>query len=257
VEWSHVLFLLHIMRTFTFIIIHPWRVRTVLTNFFLFHFLPFLFSIIFRDLKPENVAFDVRGDMRLFDFGLAKELKPKDLEQPPDGFCVTGLTGSRRYMAPEVVQCKNYGLSADVYSYAILFWEVFFSGGKEAFPHMTLDQHFEKVVLKGQRPSIRKSSIKKRNLLSKQLETMMVNMWAGGVTERPTFKSVCEQLGAECVVMNSNSSRSANSQLTDRTGYLMNRSLRSQCQGGGIISRSSNCQLLTVIATNTNLDSSN
>jgi serine/threonine protein kinase len=48
-------------------------------------------------LKPENIAFDVRGDMRLFDFGLAKELKAKDLVDPPDGFAATGLTGSRRY----------------------------------------------------------------------------------------------------------------------------------------------------------------
>jgi serine/threonine protein kinase len=164
--------------------------------------------------------------MRLFDFGLAKELKPKDLKQPPDGFSATGLTGSRRYMAPEVVQCKNYGLSADVYSYSILFWEVF--SGQNAFQKMDFNKHFEQVVLKEKRPPYRKSLSK--FLLSKQLETMMVNMWAANPSERPIFKGVCEQLGAECVVMNTNSNRSANSQLTDRTTYLMNRSLKSQCQ---------------------------
>lgn len=27
-------------------------------------------------------------------------------------------------MAPEVALCKNYGLSADVFSYSILLWEI-------------------------------------------------------------------------------------------------------------------------------------
>jgi len=59
-------------------------------------------KILYRDLKPENAGFNVRGDIKLFDFGLAKELKERDLQVPPDGYEATGLTGSRRYMAPEV-----------------------------------------------------------------------------------------------------------------------------------------------------------
>lgn len=58
-------------------------------------------SILFRDLKPENIGFDVRGRVKIFDFGLAKELKLRDLIDPPDAYDATGLTGSRRYMAPE------------------------------------------------------------------------------------------------------------------------------------------------------------
>jgi hypothetical protein len=41
------------------------------------------------------MGFDVRGDVRLFDFGVARELKPKDLVKAPDGYRCTGLTGSR------------------------------------------------------------------------------------------------------------------------------------------------------------------
>ena len=44
----------------------------------------------------DNIGVDVRGDMRVFDFGLAKELKPKDLVEAPEGYNATGLTGSRR-----------------------------------------------------------------------------------------------------------------------------------------------------------------
>lgn len=42
-------------------------------------------------------TFSSLKDMRLFDFGLVKELKAKDLVEPPDGYAATGLTGSRRY----------------------------------------------------------------------------------------------------------------------------------------------------------------
>ena len=57
-------------------------------------------NIIFRDLKPDNVGFDNEGVLKLFDFGLAKELKLG--ERNADGrYELTGNTGSRRYMAPE------------------------------------------------------------------------------------------------------------------------------------------------------------
>ena len=56
--------------------------------------------ILFRDLKPDNVGFDIRGDAKIFDFGLAKELHPQD-KVGADQFRLSGVTGSRRYMAPE------------------------------------------------------------------------------------------------------------------------------------------------------------
>lgn len=52
--------------------------------------------ILFRDLKTENIAVDIRGEMRLFDFGLAKEIKEKDRVHP-EGYELTGLIGSRAY----------------------------------------------------------------------------------------------------------------------------------------------------------------
>lgn len=194
--------------------------------------------IIYRDLKPENIAFDVRGDMRLFDFGLAKELKARDLVDPPDGFKATGLTGSRRYMAPEVCSCKNYGLKVDVYSFAILFWEVF--SGQDAYQKMSFDRHFDHVVINNKRPNPKAAAITTRNL-STSLLHLMSEMWHPNPKDRPTFRNICDRLAGECILSSNqrsrtldgesnkdSSNRSHQSQLTDRTRYLMNRSVQSR-----------------------------
>lgn len=77
-------------------------------------------NLIHRDVKPENVGFDVRGDPKIFDFGLAVEI--------PDGpgpYKLTGNTGTLSYMAPEVYYCKLYDQRCDVHSFGLLLWEMF------------------------------------------------------------------------------------------------------------------------------------
>jgi serine/threonine protein kinase len=49
-------------------------------------------GIVFRDLKPDNIGFDEKGILKLFDFGLAKELKPS-LETRDGKYKLTGNTG--------------------------------------------------------------------------------------------------------------------------------------------------------------------
>ena len=61
--------------------------------------LKFLHSqkIVFRDLKPDNVAFAVDGTVKLLDFGLAK---PFDQAAEDQDRKLTGNAGTLRYMAP-------------------------------------------------------------------------------------------------------------------------------------------------------------
>jgi serine/threonine protein kinase len=56
----------------------------------------------------QNIGFDIRGDIKIFDFGLAKELKPIECEGK-DQYHSSGMAGTRRYMAPEMAQARGYG----------------------------------------------------------------------------------------------------------------------------------------------------
>lgn len=72
-------------------------------------------NIVLRDLKPGNVGFDEGGNIRLFDFGMARRVS--DCVQ--DEIC-----GSPRYMAPEIMEGKGYTLKVDVYSFGIMLYEL-------------------------------------------------------------------------------------------------------------------------------------
>lgn len=71
------------------------------------------YSVSLPPQKPDNIGFNAKGIVQLFDFGLAKELKDKDLAR--NGlYKLTGFTGSIRYMAPEVGLKKAYNQKVDI-----------------------------------------------------------------------------------------------------------------------------------------------
>jgi len=106
-------------------------------------------NVIYRDLKPDNIGFDVRGDAKLFDFGLATEF---DASKVMGSYRLTGNTGTMRYMAPEVALSQGYTEKADVYSFGIVLWQVV----ALETPHgeVSDDAIYRKVIHCGARPKI-------------------------------------------------------------------------------------------------------
>jgi len=144
-------------------------------------------NIIYRDLKPDNLGFDVRGEVKIFDLGLAKELK--EFDKLDDGtYKLTGFTGSLRYMAPEVAKSLPYNLSADVYSFAMLFW--YMLEMETPFDSYSCNMHEEKVVNQGYRPACDKSwPVEWSNLLK--------TAWSHNPSNRPSFEEIKRVLNDE------------------------------------------------------------
>jgi serine/threonine protein kinase len=185
------------------------------------HFFLAFFRILFRDLKPENVARNQHHAMQLFDFGLAKELKAGDLViaghgHGHDQYRLTGLTGTLRIMAPEVIQCQPYGLPADVYSFGILLWEVF-EGTKNQLTAMEISQQNQRPELPSNNGSMRMP-----------LDTLIQQCWAADINDRPTFDTICQELQSKLLAMDKETiDRLPTSSVIHRSEYLQQLSLES------------------------------
>ncbi|HKV49080.1 MAG TPA: serine/threonine-protein kinase [Candidatus Acidoferrales bacterium] len=81
-------------------------------------------GIVHRDLKPENVMIDLRGNVKIMDFGIARSMESLTR--------MTGaMVGTPAYMAPEQVAGKPVDYRTDIYSLGLILYEVF--TGTQAF----------------------------------------------------------------------------------------------------------------------------
>ena len=124
----------------------------------------------------------------MFDFGLAKELDTRQKNATTGLYEMSGGTGSRRYMAPEVARSEAYYLSADIYSFAIVLWEVLCF--EKAYWDMTLEEHKAAVVEGDERPKLSRK-------WSMSLQALIQGCWQRDPTLRPPSKQVQKVLQQE------------------------------------------------------------
>ncbi len=82
-------------------------------------------GIVHRDIKPENIILTPAGQVKILDFGVAKEI-PLPHESSPTASLRTQagrLSGTLAYMAPEVLLEKEADGRADIFSLGVVFYE--------------------------------------------------------------------------------------------------------------------------------------
>ncbi|KAH1161703.1 hypothetical protein AAZX31_01G049600 [Glycine max] len=140
--------------------------------------------IIHRDLKPRNVLLvnSSADHLKVGDFGLSKLIK---VQSAHDVYKMTGETGSYRYMAPEVLKHRRYDKKVDVFSFAMILYEML-----EGEPPFSNYEPYDgaKYVAEGHRPSFRgKGYIPELRELTEQC-------WDADMKQRPSFIEIIKHL---------------------------------------------------------------
>lgn len=130
-------------------------------------------NIVHRDLKTQNILLDDNDDSCVADFGLSGIMK--------DNQELCGGLGTPHYTAPEVFLQSTYGPKIDVFSYAVILWEMLMK--EVPYADMSFNEIYEHVVTRCWRLPI-------PNETQEGLKKLITKSWSKNPNERPSFSEI-------------------------------------------------------------------
>ncbi|KAK8899213.1 hypothetical protein M9Y10_001518 [Tritrichomonas musculus] len=137
-------------------------------------------GILHRDLKPENILLDENFYPKI------SVIFTRSIQ-----LTMSGVRGTPFYMAPEMIRGERCGTGVDVYSFAIIIYELM--TGDVPFRHIGEQLTVYRIwneVNSGHRPILRDN-------ISQILKDLITACWSPNPSERPTFEEIFELLSSD------------------------------------------------------------
>ena len=132
---------------------------------------------VHRDLKSSNVLFSDDMVAQVADFGTARFWKMTRV--------ASKVAGTLRWMAPEVINDDAINKQCDVFSFALVVWELM--EHNIPFPEARTDVRASFSIINGERPPISAS-------WPDYLSSLTQACWADSPYDRPTFSDIITSL---------------------------------------------------------------
>lgn len=137
--------------------------------------------VIHRDLKSSNLLVDENFNVKVCDFGLSQIIPRETMIKDKQN-----AKGTPLWMAPEVMQFKEFNEKCDVYSYGIVLWEILTR--EEPFQqYQSFDKFKEAICVYHDRPKIPEGCVE-------SLKSLMEDCWAPNPNDRPSFEDIISRI---------------------------------------------------------------
>ncbi|XP_067900136.1 platelet-derived growth factor receptor beta-like isoform X2 [Heterodontus francisci] len=139
-------------------------------------------NCVHRDLAARNVLICEGKLAKICDFGLARDIM-NDSNYISRGSTFLPL----KWMAPESIFNNLYTTLSDVWSYAVLLWEIFTLGGTP-YPELPVNDQFYNAIRQGYR-------MPKPHYASDEIYGIMQKCWNDEFEKRPSFSNLVTYMG--------------------------------------------------------------